>query len=351
MGLRPFPFSVLSQPRRSTTRDQARRRPDLPQSGESFADYQNRTGGAPLQRFAEERRQQQRAPATRAEQVAREQADVPRYSFGHVGEAWHERQRREWANVWRHRVAVDDLLEGRQTRWEGPQSMAIVEIPRALDPMTGAPANRAPLFRWGVDVRRPLADVFADVERVTGAPDGFLNNIGIRESKNRTSATNDMSTARGAHQFIEKTWLDYMRQMGPRYGLPEGMTDEEILWLRDDARWSAAMTAEYARHNWHAYNNRLGRAPTQGDLYVLHFGDVNGLELLMARERGQGHRLATEFFGEREIRRNRAVFFKPDGKARTADEFYTYMTRIIHHFPDGQVQMLPRLDGSTDYVR
>ena len=49
--------------------------------------------------------------------------------------------------------------------------------------------------------------------------DDFLDRLMIAESGGRDTAKNPLSTATGAFQFIESTWLSLVRQEGPGLGL------------------------------------------------------------------------------------------------------------------------------------
>ena len=58
---------------------------------------------------------------------------------------------------------------------------------------------------------------------------------------------NPLSTATGAGQFIDSTWLDTIKSARP--DLVKGMTDQQILALRSDPKLSQEMTAAYAQQN------------------------------------------------------------------------------------------------------
>jgi hypothetical protein len=72
----------------------------------------------------------------------------------------------------------------------------------------------------------------------------------IQPTENTTgnpAATNPRSTAMGNDQFIDKTWLDTVKAARPE--LAKSLTDNQILALRAEPSFSAAMTVELAKSN------------------------------------------------------------------------------------------------------
>jgi hypothetical protein len=101
------------------------------------------------------------------------------------------------------------------------------------------------------------------------------------------------SSARGLFQFIETTWLATMKQAGSALGLgrcadaitqtPSGNYEvrdpamrSEILKLRSDPAANAMMAGAFTKNNASALSERLGREPSEGELYIAHFLGVGG---------------------------------------------------------------------------
>lgn len=75
----------------------------------------------------------------------------------------------------------------------------------------------------------------------------YADNVVSAESGGDPDARNARSSAAGAGQFIDGTWLDLIARHRP--DLTEGRSRGEILALRDDPDRSKAMVDAYAADN------------------------------------------------------------------------------------------------------
>ncbi|WP_207480709.1 transglycosylase SLT domain-containing protein [Arenibaculum pallidiluteum] len=123
-----------------------------------------------------------------------------------------------------------------------------------------------------------------------------------QESGLNPKARNPKSTATGAFQFVERTWLDMVRRHGAAHGLGElaaaitvkdgapvvkdASLRSRILALREDPQLSASMAGRYLSESRAALSRRLGRevSETEGRIaYVL--GPTGAAKLLQAAVR------------------------------------------------------------------
>ncbi len=93
------------------------------------------------------------------------------------------------------------------------------------------------------------------------------------ESGGRARARNPRSTATGAGQFLEDTWLETISKHRP--DLAAGKSRAEILALRNDPGLSAEMTERYAADN-SSYLSGRGIDPTPQALSLAHFAGPGG---------------------------------------------------------------------------
>jgi hypothetical protein len=143
------------------------------------------------------------------------------------------------------------------------------------------------------DIATRVTGAIRDAARVTGAGFEYLLNTALRESNLNPSAKAKSSSATGLFQFIDQTWLGTMKQSGKALGYgkyadaitrtPQGkfVVDDpamrrEIMALRKDPTANAVMAGAFANSNAKVLNDRLGRKPTDGELYMAHFLGASG---------------------------------------------------------------------------
>lgn len=101
----------------------------------------------------------------------------------------------------------------------------------------------------------------------------LLDNIIAAESGGNPNARNPNSSATGAGQFIDSTWLEMMAKHRP--DLVSGKSPQEILALRSDPALSREMTGAYAADNAGVLAS-AGFQPSPGAVYLAHFAGPQG---------------------------------------------------------------------------
>lgn len=98
------------------------------------------------------------------------------------------------------------------------------------------------------------------------------------ESGNVANAKNPNSSATGAGQFINSTWLSMMNNHRPE--LTKGKTEKEILAMRNDPKLAGEMTVQYAKNNAKGLES-AGLQATDGNVYLAHFAGLGGAKALL----------------------------------------------------------------------
>src|SRR5689334_16970500 len=124
--------------------------------------------------------------------------------------------------------------------------------------------------------------------RLTGADFRYLLATAQVESNLNPNAQAGASSAKGLFQFIDQTWLATLKEQGPGLGytpyanaivrLPSGeyavgnpQMHTAVMNLRTDPTANALMAGAFTKANTGKLAARLGREPTEGELYIAHF--------------------------------------------------------------------------------
>ncbi len=101
----------------------------------------------------------------------------------------------------------------------------------------------------------------------------LLDRIVSVESGGNPNARNPRSSATGAGQFIDSTWLSMMQKYRP--DLIQNMSRDQILAMRTNPELSREMTANYANEN-KGILGQAGLPVTDGTAYLAHFAGPQG---------------------------------------------------------------------------
>jgi hypothetical protein len=188
------------------------------------------------------------------------------------------------------------------------------------------------------DIAGRMTGAIRDAARQTGAGFEYLLNTAIRESNLNPNAKARTSSATGLFQFIDQTWLGTLKQSGAGLGYgkyadaitrtPQGkfvVNDpamrNEIFALRKDPSANAKMGGAFANSNAKFLKERLGRNPSDGELYMAHFLGASGAaRFITAAEARPDARAATLF--PRAAAANKSIFYDRQGGAKSLKQVY-----------------------------
>ncbi|WP_052951498.1 transglycosylase SLT domain-containing protein [Devosia soli] len=188
-----------------------------------------------------------------------------------------------------------------------------------------------------ISVPQYLASALTSAGDRSGVDFSYLLQTAMRESSLNPSAKASTSSAVGLFQFLESTWLQVMKEQGPRLGYGQYAAEitrrsdgsytvadparkEAILKLREDPQIAADLAAAFTRSNGEYLRQRFGRNPSGGELYIAHFLGAEGAERMFKAGLENPDQLAVNLF-PRQADANQAIFYS-NGQPRTIREVY-----------------------------
>lgn len=188
-----------------------------------------------------------------------------------------------------------------------------------------------------------VAGAIREASQATGTNFNYLLATAQVESGLNPQAGASTSSARGLFQFIEQTWLATMKQAGAalgfsryaaaitktasgRYEVRDPATRDEILKLRTDSTANAVMAGAFTQANASLLQERLGRSPSESELYIAHFLGAGGAARLITLAATQPHADAAQFFPNA-AQANRSIFYdRATGAARSTEQVRNILT-------------------------
>jgi Transglycosylase SLT domain len=142
------------------------------------------------------------------------------------------------------------------------------------------------------------------------------------------------SSARGLFQFVEQTWLGTLKQSGAalgygqyaaaitktasgHYQVQDPAMRSAILKLRNDPIANAVMAGAFTQANAALLSAKLGRAPSEGELYIAHFLGAGGAARLISAAASNPNAAAASHFPDA-AQANSSIFYdRTTGAARS----------------------------------
>ena len=181
--------------------------------------------------------------------------------------------------------------------------------------------------------RTAVTGVIRQAAQVTGTSFDYLLATAKVESDLNPNLTVRTSSATGLFQFIEQTWLATLKQGGPAFGYgeyadaisrtPSGryvVADPamrgEIMRLRKDPTANALMGGVVTQLNGVQLGKRIGRTPSEGELYIAHFFGPYAAAKAIRLAGSDPTANAAEIFPAAAAA-NRPIFYDRQGNARS----------------------------------
>jgi hypothetical protein len=199
-----------------------------------------------------------------------------------------------------------------------------------------------------ISVPQSLAYMLNAAGERNGVDFDYLVQTAMRESSLNPEAKAQTSSAVGLFQFLESTWLQTMKEHGPRlgygdiaasierqsdgsYDVSDSAKKAEILKLREDPQIAADLAGAFTKANGDYLRQRFGRMPSAGELYIAHFLGAQGAERMFNAGLQNPDQIAADLF-PRQADSNRSIFYS-NGQPRTIREVYRVL--VAKHEGEG----------------
>jgi hypothetical protein len=190
--------------------------------------------------------------------------------------------------------------------------------------------------------RSKIAGAIKQAAGTTGTSFEYLVATAKMESNLNPTAAASTSSAKGLYQFIDQTWLGTVKEAGAQFGygnyadaitksasgtysVSDPQTRAAVLKLRDDPVASSAMAGVLTQSNSFNLTGKIGRRPTDGELYMAHFMGVGGAAKLISNAEDNPNAVAAKLFPNAAAA-NRPIFYDRSGSARSVSEVYSELT-------------------------
>ena len=179
--------------------------------------------------------------------------------------------------------------------------------------------------------------------QATGTSFTYLLATAQVESGLNPHAGASTSSARGLFQFVEQTWLGTLKQSGAalgygryadaitrtasgHYEVQDPAMRSQILKLRNDPDANAVMAGAFTKANATYLAQKLGREPSEGELYIAHFLGAGGAARLISQAASNPNATAATAFGNA-AQANPSIFYdRKSGGARTVAQVRDVLT-------------------------
>jgi hypothetical protein len=190
--------------------------------------------------------------------------------------------------------------------------------------------------------RARIAGAIKQAANTTGTSFEYLLATAKMESNFNPTAGASTSSARGLYQFIDQTWLGTVKEAGAQlgygkyadtisksssgsYSVSNPSDRSAVMKLRDDPVAASSMAAVLTQSNRFTLTGKIGRRPTDGELYMAHFMGVGGAAKLISNAEDNPNASGARLFPNAAAA-NRPIFYEHSGRARSVSEVYSVLS-------------------------
>ena len=151
-------------------------------------------------------------------------------------------------------------------------------------------------------------------------PDYYKKLAKVESSNNPNAKAQDncppgeICSAAGLYQFTKGTWKAIVKDLGLDYTLED----------RFDPDKSKKVVEEFTRRNANYLRNKLGREPSENELYLAHFMGMGGAKKLLEARNTFPNLTVDKVVSQNSINSNPNVFKNKDGSLKKVEDIYRW---------------------------
>src|SRR4051812_41991944 len=190
------------------------------------------------------------------------------------------------SSAWALSKTARGFRQGARRQHMSVDSISATTAAAAVDPSQAGQLRMDPSrLRGATSIR--------EASNSTGASFEYMLATAKMESNFNPKASASTSSARGLYQFIDQTWLGTVKEAGSQLGygkyadaisksssgtyyVNDPSKRDSIMKLRDDPDAASSMAAVLTQSNSFKLTGKIGRRPTDNELYMAHFMGAGG---------------------------------------------------------------------------
>lgn len=237
----------------------------------------------------------------------------------------------EWQAIHNRLIAGDkpeniqkDITDGSWTPDKTDPSMAAAVNPQgAAQPATGQPPAAAPMAtpfqKSSAAQPQDPSSGFQSAAYANAVP-------ALENTTGNPAAKNASSSASGDGQFQDGTWMELAKnpKYAQRLGVKPGMSDADILKLKDNSDYARAGIAAYGEVNAPKLQNSLGSdyKSNGADVYLAHHYGADGATNIIKAVKADASTPINKVVGNDVFKANEDELTDDDGDPLTVGEYY-----------------------------
>lgn len=153
----------------------------------------------------------------------------------------------------------------------------------------------------------------------------FLKKLSLMESLGNPNEKSKVGSASGMFQFTKDGWKETIQKMGKNWKMND----------RFDPKKSAEAAEFATRENEKRIQDIKGEKATEADLYASYMFGPTGSRKYFNELKNNPSKTGVEVFGESKALKNKGIFYKKDGTARTMKEIEEVFNEKLKEAAEG----------------